>query len=58
MALTGYKERAAHQRCTHRELQQLLDATGLRCGLAPKAKKHRRRQALPVTTRHAKLLSL
>jgi hypothetical protein len=29
MALTGHKERAVHQRYTHRELQQLQNAIGL-----------------------------
>ena len=29
MALTGHKERAVHQRYTHRELQQLQDAIGV-----------------------------
>ena len=29
MALTGHKERAVHQRYTHRELQQLADAIGM-----------------------------
>jgi integrase len=29
MALTGHKERAVHQRYTHRELQRLADAIGM-----------------------------